>query len=552
MSRFLLISKKDLPILAFIGCWFGLLTFVYLHMLPLLILDHQLLSLPVAAGVASTVFLLLFLGPGFFFRVDLDRLLSSGFTFGVLLGMLYGLYACLLAVLDQLSPNSRDVPTELLLLVILGCALVYSPLRRLVQYTVDRVIFGGRPDYQNLLCDFSGRIATTLNLPDLVEILVNELPQKFQITAIGLMIMEEKRSRLYPENLRFGTNLWSESRLIELLRDGHQSYFCQRVVGEPVLTDELLGIEAAGFSLVYGLQGGSLFAGMLLLGPRKDGTEYTSRDVQAFSTLANQVSIAVVNSLNLESLVNSNDQLQTTFHKLVQAEKMAALGEMTAMLAHELINPLGIIRSSAQYLLSEQRPLDVQQNLLQYVIEEVDGLNLAINNLLGLARHKPPKFRKVDLHAEMKAFMRKWLECDEHSSSVKIDVRMPENLPVLYADFQQLRQVLVNCVANAEEAMGGTGSIAITIAEIDRQRLEIIIADTGPGIAEDDLKLVFKKFFTTKEKGVGLGLPVCRQIVRAHNGSIKLLNRDQGGATVVIRLPLRPLVTVGHDGAAEA
>ena len=545
MLRFSLISKKDLPILLLIGLWFGVLVFVYLYMLPLLILDHSLVSLSVSLSTAAAVSLFLFFCPFFFLKVRLDRLLSSGLTFGVLLGMLYGLYACLLALLDQLSPNSRDAPTEFLLLVILGCTLAYSPLRRLVQYTVDRIIFGSRPDYQNLLCEFSGRIATTLQLPDLVAILVDELSKRLQVTGIGLMIMEEKGSRLYPENLRFGSRLWSESRLVNFLREGQQSFFCKRVVGDTALSAELLEIKAAGFALVYGLQGGSLFAGMLLIGPRKDGTSYTSRDVQAFSILASQVSIAVENTLNFESLAGSNNQLQATFHKLVQAEKMAALGEMTAMLAHELINPLGIIRSSAQYLLSEQRSAEVQENLLQYVIEEVDSLNLIINNLLGLARHKPPKFRKVDLQFEIKDFVSKWVECEEHSPNVEIKVSLPDKLPVLYADFKQLRQVLFNCVANSEEAMETGGTITISIREIDQQRIEIIVADTGPGVAEDDLKLIFKKFFTTKEKGVGLGLPVCRQVVRAHNGSIKLINNKEGGAMVIIRLPLRPLVTVG-------
>ncbi|WP_319550319.1 ATP-binding protein [Desulfogranum marinum] len=547
MPRFLQISKKDLFILLFIGVWFGVLVFVYLYMLPLLIVDHSLVSLTLSLFTATVVSLFFFFGPIFFLKVELDRLLSSGLTFGILLGMLYGLYACLLALLDYLSPNSRDAPTEFLLLVILGCALVYSPLRRLVQYSVDRLIFGSRPDYQNLLCEVSGRIATTLQLPDLVDILVNELPKGLQVTGIGLMIMEEKRSRLYPENLRFGSSLWSKSRLITLLRQGQQSFSCKRMVGDSVLSAELLEIKKAGFALVYGLQGGSLFAGMLLIGPRKDGTSYTSRDFQAFSILGSQVSTAIENALNFESLAGSNDQLQATFHKLVQAEKMAALGEMTAMLAHELINPLGIIRSSAQYLLSEQRSAEVQENLLQYVIEEVDSLNLIINNLLGLARHKPPKFRKVDLQFEIKDFVDKWVECEEHSEGVKINVNLPDTLPVLYADFKQLRQVLFNCVANSEEAMEAVGTITISIREIEQQRIEIVVEDTGPGVAEDDLKLVFKKFFTTKEKGVGLGLPVCRQVVRAHNGSIKLVNNQEGGARVIIRLPLRPLVTVGKN-----
>ena len=480
----------------------------------------------------------------------MDRLLSRSFTYVVLLGILFGLYTVLLVALRRFSVYSQAVLAEFFLYFLLATTLILYPLRRLIQRVVDRLFFYSLPDYRTLLCDVSGRIASSLYLPDLIEVLISELPERLRITGVGLMIMEEKRSRLYPENLRFGSHLWSKSRLISLLRDGQHFLFCKSVADDPDLSGELLEIREAGFSLVYGLLGGSQFGGMLLIGPRKDGGLYSSRDVQVFSTLANQVTIAVENALNYETLSESKDQLQLVFNKLVQAEKMAALGEMTAILAHELKNPLGIIRSSAQFLVTGDRKPEMQQELLHYIVDEVDSLNLVINNLLGLARHKPPRFRKVDLKKEITGFIFRWQHCDDHNNKVKINVSFPEHLSVLYADFKQLRQVLLNCVANSEDVMPDGGRINISVRELENERIEILLTDTGPGVAEDDLKLIFKKFFTTKKKGVGLGLPVCRQIVRAHNGSITLINKKKGGASVIIRLPLRPLVTIGEDKRA--
>lgn len=477
----------------------------------------------------------------------MDRLLSRSFTYAVLLGLIFASLALLLVVLKRFFSAGRDVSAEFFLFFLLATAFIFCPLQKMIQRVVDRFFFSDQLDYRALLCDFSGRIAFSLYLPDLVSFLVSELPRQLQITGVGLMIMEEKRSRLYPENLRFGSHLWSESRLISLLRDGQHSFFCKPVVHDPELSDELMEIRKAGFSLVYGLQGGSQFCGMLLLGPRKDGGQYRRRDVQVFSILANHVTIAVENALNYETLSESKDQLQQFYNKLVQAEKMAALGEMAAILAHELKNPLGIIRSSAQFLVTDDRKPEMRQELLHYIVDEVDSLNLVINNLLGLARHQPPRFRKVDLKKEITGFVSRWRHCDDHNKKVKIDVSFPEHLPVLYADFKQLRQVLLNCVSNSEEVMPGGGRITISVRELENERVEILLTDTGPGVAEDDLKLVFKKFFTTKKKGVGLGLPVCRQIVRAHNGSITLINKKEGGASVIIHLPLRPLVTIGGD-----
>ena len=225
---------------------------------------------------------------------------------------------------------------------------------------------------------------------------------------------------------------------------------------------------------------------------------------------------------------------------------MAALGELTTVLAHELKNPLGIIRGSAQFLAGAQRDSEMQQELLHYIMDEVDTLNLVISNLLGLARHKPPRFRKLDLRKELSTFICQWQQSSEHNPAVEIILSIPTPLPALYADSKQLRQVLLNCVANSEEVMPAGGIIKISARELEEERIEIILTDTGPGMAEEDIKLVFKKFFTTKEKGVGLGLSVCRQIIRAHNGSIRLLNRSEGGVQVLIRLPLRPLVAVGQ------
>ena len=526
---------------------FGFLSCLFLYFPPRSVLHQPLFSLQTVLWISIAVAVTFF----FFFNIfpghDRGRLLSHSCTSVLVLGILYGLYAGLIAILNAFFPGDQDVTARSSLLFLLAAALFFYPLRQWIQQPVDRMFVNSQPDYQTLLCDFSGRIASSLHLPDLVDVLVHALPGQLQITGAGLMIMEEKRSRLYPEDLRFGSHLWSESRLIQLLQDGHHFFFCRPVVDDPELSRELQEIEKAGFSLVYGLQGGSQFGGMLLLGPRKDGELYSSLDVQAFSTLANQVTIAVENALNYETLSDSKEQLQLVYNKMVQAEKMAALGEMTAILAHELKNPLGIIRSSAQFLVSDDRDPEMRQELLHYIVDEVDNLNLVINNLLGMARHKPPRFRRVDLEQETTCFVSRWRQCEDHNKKVEIHLVFPEHPPVLYADFKQLKQVLLNCVANSEEAMPNGGLITIAVRKLDNERVEIRIKDTGPGLAEDDLKLVFKKFFTTKEKGVGLGLPVCRQIIRAHNGSIVLVNQETGGASVVIRLPLRPLVTIGAD-----
>ena len=546
MFRLPLKHNRDFSRLIFLSLWVGGLIYIFSHALPLLVLNSAPISMAKAAGLTCFTIPVVFLGGLLFPGIDTRRFINLTITYSLLPVILLLLYAGLIGCLTPFSLNNQQLQTVFFYFLI-AITFVFFPLKKLILKLVNHWMHSGHSDYRTLLCNFSGKISSSLHLPDLINVLITDLPKELGITGVGLMIMEEKRSRLYPETLRFGSHLWSASRLIGLFREGTHFFFCDPVADDPELSRELEEIRAAGFSLVYGLQGGSQFGGMLLLGPRKDGRRYSDRDVQVFSTLANQVTIAVENALNYETLSESNRQLQLLYNKLIQAEKMAALGEMTAILAHELRNPLAIIRSSAQFLVKGERKPAMQQKLLGYIVDEVDNLNLVMDNLLGLARHKPPRFRRVNIKEEITKSVAKWRQCPEHNKKVTIELSLPEHLPVLYADFKQLRQVLYNCFANSEEVMPEGGKITVSAREMDKERLELRVTDTGPGVADDDIKLIFKKFFTTKNKGIGLGLPICRQIVRAHNGSITFQNNAGGGASIILRLPLRPLITLGHS-----
>jgi len=138
------------------------------------------------------------------------------------------------------------------------------------------------------------------------------------------MIMEEKRCRRYPETLHFVSYLWSASRLITLLRDGTLFFFCTPVANDPELSQELLEILAAGFSLVYGLQGGFQCGGMLLLGPGKDRRGYSHRNIQGFSTLGNQVTIAEKrpqrrNTFRKQQIPQGHDATHTGWYRKSEA-----------------------------------------------------------------------------------------------------------------------------------------------------------------------------------------------------------------------------------------
>jgi signal transduction histidine kinase len=238
------------------------------------------------------------------------------------------------------------------------------------------------------------------------------------------------------------------------------------------------------------------------------------------------------------------------FHQKVQSEKMAAIGEMVSVLTHELKNPLGIIHSSAQYLLEGKQSRIVTKEMLYYIKNEVEHINQSIDSILKFARQKNPRFEKLDLLKQVGQLIEQWKQSEGHREDVDIVMDTPGYLPGVYADPGQIRQVLLNLVQNSEEMLGGDGLVTIAI-EQENDFVTIRVIDNGSGIPDNNLDKVFDKFFTTKKNGVGLGLAVCRQIVGAHNGTISLKNRFAGGVETTVKLPVKPLTTVCENGVQE-
>jgi signal transduction histidine kinase len=359
------------------------------------------------------------------------------------------------------------------------------------------------------------------------------------------MLLYDKHSRLYPDHLRFGLTPWPDSVLVETLQN--MSIVCLQTddSGESQqLSEELSEVSKAGYSLAFPMRTASGLSGIMYIGSRKDHRLFAKDDILLISSLANQAAIALENARRHESLLSSNKQIEELFGQRVQQEKMAIVGEMTATVAHELKNPLGIIHSSAQYLVARKRSEVEQQEMLNYIIDEVEHLNSSIENLLGLAKQKPPRFEAVNLESELPTLIQRWQQSSDHHRGVDITLRMNKHIPLLYADTHQLNQVLLNLIRNSEEMLEAGGTIAITV-ENHTDQIIIKVRDNGPGIGDQHMDKIFSNFFTTKEYGLGLGLVVCRQIITAHHGTIELNNVKSGGAEAKITLPLKPLSTSG-------
>jgi PAS domain S-box-containing protein len=247
-----------------------------------------------------------------------------------------------------------------------------------------------------------------------------------------------------------------------------------------------------------------------------------------------------------EALRQSEEKLRQQAHELEQqliaSGRLVSLGEITASMAHEFNNPLGIVMGFAQDLLSETDPSSSQYQSLKIIDEETKRCQRIIQELLEFARPRSTEFSLTDI----KETVGKTLNLiTNHLYKQKIETAtfVDENLPKISADPQQLEQVLVNLYLNAIGAMPDGGKLIVEantepVDGTDRM-VVITVADTGFGIEKNDLPKIFQPFFTAKKgRGLGLGLPVCQRIVKNHGGSIDVESEPGHGTTFKLYLPV--------------
>jgi PAS domain S-box-containing protein len=284
--------------------------------------------------------------------------------------------------------------------------------------------------------------------------------------------------------------------------------------------------------------------GLDLAGRRRDGSEFPVEiSLSYVESSEGMTAMALVTDITERKRVEA--ELQRQRDTLYQTEKLAALGTLSAGIAHEMNNPLGIITSRIEVMLLDAE----EQNLPTQVLEDLQVLHRATQrvariatNLRSFARQSPREHTRVDLNAvvaETLLLMQKPLEVDGITLITSLD---PGLGPIL-GDANTLQQVLLNLVTNAREAMAsGGGEIRIETRVVAERPgwMRVVIRDTGPGISPEELSKVFDPFYTTKRTGTGLGLSVSYGIIQDHHGTVDVQSVPGKGTTFILAFPVAP------------
>ena len=491
--------------------------------------------------VASLLFPLLYLYAGYLYltqvRVaDLRQLVGNTVA---LSAMAVGLAAFFAAIriwvgerLDLFVFNAFVASFALL--------LFFAPMRDRIQGAMERRFLAGKVALERGLRPLRERLKHILTLDELLQALLAavEKAELFRTSAIYLrddatLGFQLAGSIGLPTRARvslLADPVWLAT--VEVV-DVLQREELERRLDDPANAADHPRLEALCATLrdleaevVFPLRAKAQVVGLWTLADARSRESFSSEEVRLLRSVADQIATSLENS--------------KTFERVRARDRFVSLGEMAAGLANEIRNPHAAIRGAVAVL---QQPSDAKSaEIWSVIIDEIARLNRVVESFLDYAR---PATRTGAIR-DVAAFVKSCVEAVSRSKGrpgVELELELEPGLPPLHADADQLERVVVNVVQNAYEALEERGVVRVALrrgaaGSLGDGWVEIQVDDDGPGMSDTTLERAFIPFYTTKERGTGLGLALCERLIRAQGGTIQLRSRSGEGTSVLIRLPL--------------
>lgn len=235
-------------------------------------------------------------------------------------------------------------------------------------------------------------------------------------------------------------------------------------------------------------------------------------------------------------LKDQTDILFQTEEQLRRADRLSALGELSAGMAHEIRNPLGSIKGAVEIIKDDYAPEEAKFEFIQILLKETDRLNHIVQEFLGFAKPKNPEFQFVDLNEAIESVLTLTAQ-EARKAGVKVEKKLDQAIGKRSLDAGLLKQAFLNLILNAIQAMPAGGQLTVE-SGLRGNEVEVRISDTGVGISEENRKKLFSPFFTTKKNGTGLGLAITYRIIENHHGMINVASEPGKGTTFTLKIPV--------------
>jgi signal transduction histidine kinase len=495
--------------------------------------------------------------------LDLYELLGRTLVATAVAFLIAFVFYLLVAVIGQI--NTMWLNAIVVAIVVL---VLFNPLRDWVEVRIQRFVFRERRKLESSMAVARRRLAHTLEVDELGKVVMGALEESRCATTAALYLLLHDGST-FEQIAVLGTKApvrieaATAHALLERVEQG--TVVLEQIVREDasrvpaarggsreavLAAAEVLG-ELKRHAVVFGIRGeeGEL-VGLLVVADDRIGDSFSPEDIALLEGLASQISVVVENSQQ--------------YAKLKEHDRLAVLGQMAAGLAHEIRNPLGAIKGAAQ-LLSDPDSSDDEsaQEFLGIILEEVERLDAVVGSVLDLARQSDDVVAPIDANAVVRRTLQ-IMSAEWPPEAVVVETELDDDLPRVAIAPDQLRQVMINLLRNAVQAMKGSGRVVVrTRAPRRRGALRsrsdgetalapepwrqparqeggwvgISVTDDGPGMAPSQLKSIFLPFYTTKAEGTGLGLAICQRIAQRAGGRIEVRSRLGEGTTFDLLLP---------------
>ncbi|MCA1574285.1 MAG: hypothetical protein LC770_07070 [Acidobacteria bacterium] len=455
-----------------------------------------------------------------------ESLIVASFAAVVLTIYIYGIKT----IGDWMTLRYGTRPGVVEALLILGLALAAAPLRRWLENRFHKLFEREAALYRQIVSRISSQAGQYKKLPALLDFVQQQTTSALGLRSARILLRERFVSGEPAQELagnKQGTAL-GES-VLENVIELSQASGWQPVENHPALVNH-------GFSLAYPLRRDERVSGVLLIDATSATLNEDTRSV--LEVLAGQVAIAVEDC----RLVEENVTLE---RKLAERERLAALGQMAATVAHEIKNPLSAIKSIAQVMGEDESMSREYARDLSLIVGETDRLGQSVTQLLSFARSQPPD-ELPQLASQLIAAVVGLFQASADNRGVTLTTKLGTDRELSGDVVSSVRVALSNLLLNSLQATEKGGEITIA-QNIEADALVISVQDTGPGISEELRQRIWEPFFTTKQRGTGLGLAIVRKRMEEAGGNARLVYSANGrGSRFELTMPLAVRETANH------
>ena len=465
--------------------------------------------------------------------LDIHLLIRGGILYSSVSGLILAIYILIIKNIGE-TLSQKAYGRSLLVESALILALVFmlQPFQKKIGDWIDRFFYMESVRFRTKLSEFSRALTELVDLDEVAGTTVHFITQTLHVDSVAFFFQKNEVNEYHSI---FGTLLNDE------MKYSSQHPFVKRIGsnGRAVDLEHLREIEGEaeeiddliekGWVVVAPIFLKERLLGFILLGKKRSEKDYTVEELELLEAFSNQTALAISRALIYRDMSLKDKQI-------MQAEKMAAIGELAAGIAHEIRNPLGIITGSAETV-RKHKDQKIREEMTNYILEESQRINGLISTFLDFGRPKEPKLVSCDLREVLEKTLL-LLSPQAKTLGVEIKREIPQKLLQVSIDPDQMRQAFTNLGVNALEAMPHGGVLKVMVLENARGRVVVRFSDSGKGIPKEVQPKIFEPFFTTKEGGTGLGLSIAHRIITQHGGDISVEGEEEKGSNFTITLPL--------------